>query len=123
MGFFDSLRKAFSGSPRPAGTYWIYARCRRCGEPLCARVDLRNEPSQADDGETWVVRKGLIGSGAERCFETVEVVLHFDQQKLKVIDSHVTGGELITEEEYQRLSAQRAEPSEGVVDEEADSSR
>ncbi len=111
MGFFDNLRKALSGGPRPAGTYWVYVRCRRCGEPLCARIDLRNEPSMSDDSETWIVRKGLIGSGAERCFQTVEVVLKFDRDKQNVIESDVTGGELITEAEYKALSAQRAEPS------------
>ena len=75
MGFLDSLRKTLGGSPGSKGsgggkssfgddanTYWIYAQCRRCGEPLKARVNMMNEPSEADDGEGWVVRKGLVGS-------------------------------------------------------------
>jgi hypothetical protein len=106
MGFFDRLRKAFSGggaAPSDSGAYWVYAQCRRCGEPLKGRIDLRNEPSQADEGDTWIVRKGLLGTGARRCFQTVEVVLTFDSEKKEVIDSEVTGGKLISEDEYNTL--------------------
>ena len=71
MGFLDNLKKAFGGKPAAGGssfgggdawTHWVHAQCRRCGEPLRTRVDLRNEPSEEDDG-TWVVRKGLTGTG------------------------------------------------------------
>jgi hypothetical protein len=119
MGFLDNLRNALgsqksgrkSGSgggsssfgSGDASTYWIYARCRRCGEPLKARVNLMNDPSQDDDGVTWVVRKGLIGSGANRCFQSVEVMLRFDAKKQNVIEREAVGGELITAEEYQVL--------------------
>ncbi len=107
MGLLDSLKKAFGG--RPAGgssfgagdqwAYWVYAQCRRCGEPLRARIDLRNDPSQEDDG-TWLVRKGLTGSGKYYCFQTVEVTLHFDQAKKNILDSDAVGGNFITAEEY-----------------------
>jgi hypothetical protein len=114
MGFLDSLRKAFGGGERKGGggsrfggddpnSYWIYAQCRRCGEPLKARVNLMNEPSQDDEGEGWIVRKGLVGSGAKRCFQTVEVTLKLDAKKQNVIESEVSGGKLITEEEYETL--------------------
>ncbi len=115
MGFFDRLRKAFGGgggAPEPSEGYWIYAQCRRCGEPLKARVDLRNEPSQADEGDSWTVRKGLAGTGARRCFQTVEVILTFDGTKKNVIDSEVAGGRLISEEEYNELLNQPIEPEE-----------
>jgi hypothetical protein len=114
MAFLDSLRKALGGSSagRTGGdVYWIYARCRRCGEPLLGRVDLRNEPSLADDGETWIVRKGLIGSGQRRtetgavlrCYQVVEVTLTFDAAKQGVIASETVGGELITQQAYEEL--------------------
>jgi hypothetical protein len=72
---------------------------------LRGRVNLRSEPSQTDDGK-WIVRKGLIGSGANRCFQTVEVTLTFDADKRKVLESQALGGELISEEEYLRLVGQ-----------------
>jgi hypothetical protein len=105
MGFLDGLRKTLGGSGRDSGgdVYWIYARCRRCGEPLIGRVDLRNEPSLADDGETWIVRKGLIGSGAERCYQVVEVTLTFDAEKQQVLTGEAVGGELISKEVYEHL--------------------
>jgi hypothetical protein len=119
MGFLDNLRNALSGqktgnnaagggsssfSSGDANTYWIHAQCRRCGEPLRGRVNLANDPSLDDDGVTWVVRKGLLGSGANRCFQTVEVMLKFDAKKQNVIESEAVGGELITAEEFEALA-------------------
>lgn len=112
MGFFDRLRKAFAGggsAPADANFYWVYAQCRRCGEPLKGRIDLRNDPSQSDEGDAWIVRKGLVGTGARRCFQTVEVTLTFDLNKKNVTDSEVTGGKLISQEEYNALLSQPAE--------------
>lgn len=116
MGFLDSIRTLLRGKPGAQGsgggrssfgadatTYWIYARCRRCGEPLRSRVNLMNDPSLADDGETWIVRKGLVGSGNNLCFQTVEAMLRFDLKKQKVIESEAVGGDLITAEEYEAL--------------------
>lgn len=115
MGLLDRVRKALGGgagtAPGGGNVYWIYARCRRCGEPLLGRIDLRNEPSLAEDGETWIVRKGLIGSGQwrgeagspMRCYQAVEVTLTFDAAKQTVIASEAVGGELITKEEYEAL--------------------
>jgi hypothetical protein len=115
MGFLDGLRRALGGSGTSGGdVYWIHARCRRCGEPLLGRVDLRNEPSLADDGETWMVRKGLVGSGAERigtapalrCYQVVEVTLTFDAAKQQVLTGEAVGGELISKEEYEKLKGE-----------------
>jgi hypothetical protein len=108
MGFLEGLRKALGDSGGGAGgdVYWIHARCRRCGEPLLGRVDLRNEPSLADDGETCIVRKGLIGSGSYRCYQLVEVTLTFDAAKQRVLTSEAVGGELISKEEYEKLKGE-----------------
>jgi hypothetical protein len=105
MGFLDGLRKALGGSSGD-DVYWIHARCHRCGEPLLGRVDLRNEPSLADDGETWMVRKGLIGSGVGRCYQVVEVTLTFDAAKQHVLTDEAVGGELISKEEYEKLKGE-----------------
>ncbi len=117
MGFLDSLKKVLSGKSTASSgggrsgfgdedwIYWTYAQCRRCGEPLRTRIDLRNDASQEDDG-TWLVRKGLTGSGKYYCFQTVEVTLHFDKAKKAVLDSDAAGGKLITSEEYPVLLAQ-----------------
>ena len=116
MGFLDGLRKALGGNGGISDddVYWIHARCRRCGEPLLGRVDLRNEPSLADDGETWIVRKGLIGGGKHRtgtpatlrCYQVVEVTLTFDAAKQRVLTGEAVGGELISKEEYEKLKGE-----------------
>lgn len=116
MSFLDSLRKILAGGSTPGGAtrgggstfgddaniYWIYAQCRRCGEPLLGRVNLMNDPSQEED-DTWVVRKQLSGTGKNFCFQTVEVSLHFDAQKKRLLDAEATGGTIIDAEEYARL--------------------
>ena len=116
MGFLDTLKKALGGkstASRGGGrsgygdenwVYWIHVQCKKCGVRLRARIDLRYDPSLEVDG-TWRVRKWLTWGGKHFCFETVEVGLHFDQAKKKVLDSEVTGGRLITAEEYPVLLA------------------
>ena len=130
MGFLDSLKKTLGGrtpsgsgagrskSDDAAWAYWVYAQCRRCGEPIRTRVDLRNDPSEEDDG-TWVVRKGLTGSGKYYCFQTVEVMLHFDHGKKSVLDSDAVGGKLITAEEYPALLVQWQEEQARLAEERA----
>ncbi len=116
MGFLDSVKALLRGKTggrssgggrssfgSDAGVYWIYVRCRRCGEPLRSRVNMMNDPSLADDGETWIVRKGVTGSGKSLCFQTVEVMLRFDARKQTVIEGEAVGGELITAEEYEAM--------------------
>ncbi len=122
MGFLDSLRKAFGGQASSGSgggrsrfggddpnTYWIYAQCRRCGEPLKARVNLMNELSEAEEGEGWIVRKGLVGSGVNRCFQVVEVTLKFDSRKQTILESEIVGGRLLTAQEYEVLRQQQSE--------------
>ncbi len=122
MSFLDRLRGMLGGADKPrtggrggagggssfggedANMHLVYAKCRRCGEPLLGRVNMMNEPSQEDD-DTWVVRKTLSGSGKNYCFQTVEVTLEFDRQKKTVLSAEATGGSLISAEEYAALLA------------------
>jgi hypothetical protein len=125
MGFLDSLRKALGGgSARPSSAddsngYWVYARCRRCGEPLKARVNMMNEPSQEED-DTWIVRKQLSGSGKNYCFQTVEATLHFDAKKQDLLSAEATGGTLISAEEYERLLREQEEQAAQAAAEQPD---
>jgi hypothetical protein len=97
----------------------IYAKCRRCGEPLLGRVNMMNEPSQEDD-DTWIVRKTLSGTGAvsgggrNYCFQTVEVTLQFDRSKKNVLNAEASGGTLISAEEYAALVAEQALAAEAA---------
>jgi hypothetical protein len=101
MGFMDGLKSIFgggaaSGESGGQDAYWIHVRCNRCGELIRTRVDLRHDLNPRDEGG-FMTRKVLIGS--QRCFEKIEVVLHFDQA-YKVSERQIDGGEFVTAEEY-----------------------
>jgi hypothetical protein len=46
------------------------------------------------------VRKGVIGSGETRCFQTIEVRLTFDAQK-RLVSREISGGAFISQEEFE----------------------
>ena len=97
MGFLDSLKSIFSGSPQQGGgVQWIYTHCRRCGEVIKTRVDLRNDLSLQDEGG-YISRKTLVGN--QLCFQRIEVTLRFDEHR-SLIEQQAQGGEFITAEEF-----------------------
>ena len=102
MGFLDSMKSLFSGGEVGDSGYYIYVRCRRCGEVIKTRLDLHNDLSLADGGG-YVVNKTLIGS--QLCFERIEVRLTFDERR-QLVDREISRGEFITAEEYE-AAAQR----------------
>lgn len=79
--------------------YWVYTRCKRCGEQIRTRVNLSNDLSAEYDGENtfYNCRKMLIGEG--RCFQQIEVHLKFDGAR-KLLDQEISGGEFISAAEY-----------------------
>ena len=88
-------------SGNEAYLYWIYIRCSRCDEILKTHVDLRNDLSidYGDDGEsdTYFTRKIIVGNTL--CFEPIELELKFDAKR-RLLSQNITGGELLSEEEY-----------------------
>lgn len=97
MGFFDTVKSLFSGGTQQEEGYWIYVRCRRCGEVIKTRLDPRHGLSQQDDG-SYIARKTLVGS--QRCFERIEVTLTFDEQR-RLVDQSISRGEFITADDYE----------------------
>ena len=96
MGFIDSIKSIFTGDDSADGAYWIYVRCRRCGEVIRTRLDLRHNLTEREEGG-FIARKTLVGSGL--CFERIEVTLIFDQNR-QLADREIAGGEFITAEAY-----------------------
>ena len=101
MGFLKKLSQLLAGSEEP-NIHREYVRCSRCGEKIAVRVNLGNELTpQLDEGEgAYYVRKGVIGSGETRCFQTTEVELYFDPNR-QLVSRYITGGEFITREEFE----------------------
>jgi hypothetical protein len=101
MSFFDSLKSLFGGGSSIGGqnqqVYWIYVRCRKCGEVIKTRVDLLNNLSQNDEGG-YTASKTLVGN--RLCFERIEVVLTFDENR-RLIGQDIARGDFITQEEFE----------------------
>ena len=108
MSFFKKISSMFSSPARSdQRAYWIYARCNRCKEVVRGRVDLYNDLSIDYDADqpSYYCRKVLMGTS--RCFQQIEVSLKFDQNR-RLTDSQITGGQLITQEEYEQSAAKLA---------------
>lgn len=97
MGFLDSLKSLFAGGGADTEGYWIYVRCRRCGEVIKTRLDLRSSLSAGDEGG-YILRKTLMGG--QLCFQRIEVTLHFDENR-RLVDREIAHGEFITAEEFE----------------------
>ena len=91
MGF---LKNFFGGTPaKPEKHYYTFnVKCKRCGEIIEGRVDLDNDLSLNDEGNGYIVRKGLLG--ANRCFQQIEVELNFNSSR-QLLDQQITGGEFV----------------------------
>jgi hypothetical protein len=113
MGFFSRLFGALRGGPAPAtdgagrNAFWVYVRCKACGEPIRVRVnrehDLSAEFEEGSDAPTgYLVHKEVVG---ERCFRRIQVDITFDGQR-KITDRQIQGGDFLTAEEYEAAVAE-----------------
>jgi hypothetical protein len=91
MGFLKNL---FSGTPAKSDKhyYTFHVKCKRCGEIIEGRVDLDNDLSMQDEGDGFIVRKGLVGGN--RCFQQIEVEMNFTSTR-ELIDQQVQGGTFV----------------------------
>ena len=98
MSFLKKLRASL-GSGAPASSrelYFVTVRCRRCGETLSTAVNLSNDLSQDYERDVFFVRKLISGSGANRCFQQIEVQLTFDANK-RLLEREISGGIFVDE--------------------------
>jgi hypothetical protein len=102
MSFFKRLTSRFTQPAVSSGRriYTVTVQCNRCGEIISAPVDLRNDLSLDDDedasSKNYICRKGLMGR--QRCFQQIEVTLHFDPDR-NLIAREATGGKFIEADE------------------------
>ncbi|MGD2147323.1 MAG: hypothetical protein PVH41_11575 [Anaerolineae bacterium] len=102
MGFLNKITSSlFGGAMRQGEAHWEYVRCSQCGERIPVRVDLRHEltPRYGEAEGAYFVRKGVIGSGDMRCFQTIDIKLTFDAQK-RLVSREIHGGAFISKEEF-----------------------
>jgi len=87
------LKTIFGGTDKPEKRYYTFhVKCSRCGEIIEGRVDLDNDLSLNEEGNGFLVRKGLMG--ANRCFQQIEVELTFDSTR-RIQEKTVSGGEFV----------------------------
>ena len=101
MGLLNKIARLLSGSDDgEPDIYETSVRCSRCGEEIRVRVNLRRELTPRYEGgkQTYYVRKGVMGSGENRCFQTIEVRLTFDAQK-RLISREVSGGDFVEQDD------------------------
>lgn len=99
------LKNLFSGGPKAPEdrALYIYVRPKRCEEIVKVRIDTYNDLSRSDDGDGFFVRKT---ARAIRCPFPAEVTLTFDKNR-RIVESEVTDGELVEEDDYATWEASR----------------
>jgi hypothetical protein len=69
---------------------YISVRCDACGEIIQARINPGAELSLNDDGQSYFVRKVLVG---QQCFRPIEVLVRYaDQGGRTEVSRDVHGG-------------------------------
>jgi len=93
MGF---LKKLFRGeTSKSQKHYFIFnVKCNRCGEIIEGRIDLDNDLSLNDEGDGYLIRKGLIGSGDKHCFQQIKVTMTFSSTR-EILEQDIQGGTFV----------------------------
>ena len=100
MSLLQRILNVFSGGSGTGGSmlYPVKVKCNRCGEILTATVNLANDLSveygSTGSPQSYSCRKIVQGSG--RCFQTIEVVLHFDSHRT-LKEKEIHGGTFMEE--------------------------
>jgi len=94
LNFFKKLFGAGSGSGRTATSsgdrgIYIEVKCDACGEIVRTRVNPTSELSLQDDGQTYYVRKVLVG---QQCYRPIEVELRYSDLHGTEISRDIRGG-------------------------------
>ena len=100
MGFWQKLKQFFTGAgAQSAHLVDVAVRCKRCGEVIHGQIDLRNDLSVQYDGDEmyYFCRKGLVGTGENRCFQTIVVEYTFDHAR-NIVDRSIQGGTFLEQE-------------------------
>jgi hypothetical protein len=119
MGWLARLFGRSGSSSSASHGFYVYLRCegtryRPCGEPICVRIDLRNDlnPEYDAEGEDrpsgYVCYKDVLGSW---CQQMVRLTLRYDHAR-REIERSVEGATFIGQEEYERLKREADAPPE-----------
>jgi len=108
MGFLDKLRELLGGSGKggaaasgdPYGL-WFHFRCNKCGSVVRIRADRRNDLNREDGPGALLLRKEVMDN---KCFQLMHAEVWLDSE-YNVVSSEVTGGKLISRDEYEAAAS------------------
>jgi len=107
MSFLSRLWRAIAGAPT-SGTggdpygIWFHFRCNRCGSAVRIRADRRNDLNREEGPGTFLLRKDVMDN---KCFQLMPTEIWLDES-YRVVSAEVSGGKLITQEEYDAAQPQ-----------------
>jgi hypothetical protein len=108
MGF---LRRLFGGgsggSPADKAGMYFYVRPKHCNEIVQVRVNVLNDLSESDDGESYFIRKAVR---ATRCPFASELYVTFDKNR-RVLDIGVQDGVAVDEADYNAWLESKNQPA------------
>jgi len=88
VGFLKALFGGGPSAPADPGLY-VKVKCNACGEVIQTRVNPTAELSLAEDGQSYFVRKVVVG---KQCFRSIEILINYADLRGKEISREVHGG-------------------------------
>lgn len=118
MGFLKRLfggekENKESGYVDKTGIYF-YVQCDNCGTCVRLRADKEHDLMREDNGFTW--HKTIVDS---RCFRPMPTIVVLNN-KYEISDAEISGGQYISEAEYNTWLKHKDEPEEQVESSEVD---
>lgn len=101
MNFLKRLLGGGGAGGDQDGVYF-YVRVKRTGEVIRLRLHRFNDLSMSDDGESYYVRKLIVG---QRSFDRIEAEFSFDKNR-RFVAAEITGGELVDQADYEQYMAE-----------------
>jgi hypothetical protein len=89
----DGLKRLFGGgrlnTASGDGGIYVRVKCDACAEVIQARVNPTADLSVSEDGNSYFVRKVLIG---KQCYRSIEVLLTYADMRGTEVSREVRGG-------------------------------
>jgi hypothetical protein len=103
---FEKIRNLFAGLGQADSTgIYFYVKCGKCGTPVKIRVDRRHDLLRDYERGGYVLHKEVMDG---TCFQLFNFTVHFDD-RYRIVDREIEGGEFITEDEYHSLTKPSAD--------------
>jgi hypothetical protein len=108
MGFLDKLKQLLGGGSSGRSSVasdsrglWFHFRCKRCGSVVAVRADRLNDLNREEGPGTFLLRKDVMDN---KCFQLMTAEIWLDEN-CNVVATEITGGELISREDYEAALA------------------